>query len=116
MARLVRPVLYSMLEAMDGIAASAHGKTIQDYRTNWMLRHSIQRGIEIVSEAARRIPEALRSKHPSIPWPRVLAIGNILRHEYHNISDTVIWNVVCDELPALRRIVTAMDAELEEEE
>jgi uncharacterized protein with HEPN domain len=38
-----------------------------------------------------------------------------LRHEYHRISDVVIWNVVMEYLPPLRAAVAAMDAALQEE-
>ncbi|WP_426237452.1 DUF86 domain-containing protein [Pararhizobium sp. DWP1-1-3] len=40
---------------------------------------------------------------PEVPWPQVRTIGNVLRHEYHGLSDRIIWGVVTDELPALKR-------------
>jgi hypothetical protein len=49
MERLIRPVLRSILDAIEGIEAASNGKTIEDYSGDWLLRHGIQRGIEIVS-------------------------------------------------------------------
>jgi uncharacterized protein with HEPN domain len=112
--RLVRPALRAVLEAIDGIDAAARGKSLADYHADWLLRHGIQRGIEIVAEAARRIPPELRATEPQIPWPQIMGIGNILRHEYHRISDTVIWNVVREHLPPLRAAVARIEARLEE--
>ena len=43
-----------------------------------------------------------------------MGIGNVLRHEYHRISDTVIWNVVQVYLPPLRAAVSAMEEDLDE--
>jgi len=43
-----------------------------------------------------------------------MGIGNVLRHEYHRISDTVIWNVVQVYLPPLRAAVSAMEQDLDE--
>jgi uncharacterized protein with HEPN domain len=94
MERLVRPALHSILEAIDGIETATLGKTIDDYAASRLLRHGIQRGIEIISGAARRIPDELQNSQPQIPWARIAGIGNVLRHEYHRVSDTVVWNVV----------------------
>ncbi len=94
MERLVRPALRAILEAIDGIESTTREKTPDDYAADWLLRHGVQRGIEIVAEAARRIPPNLQAGQPHIPGSQIMGIGNVLRHEYHRVSDTVIWNVV----------------------
>ena len=70
------------------------GKTLADFSADWLLRHGVQRGIEIISEAARRFPPELQARQPNIPRVQIMGIGNVLRHEYHRVSDTLIWNVV----------------------
>jgi uncharacterized protein with HEPN domain len=115
MERLVRPALRAILEAIDGIDSSTRGKTLDDYSADWLLRHGIQRGIEIVSEAARRIPPELQATQPDIPWAQIIGIGNVLRHEYHRISDVVIWNVVQQYLPPLKVAVSAIEVGLKED-
>ena len=114
MERLVRPALRAVLEAIDGIEAATRNQTLETYSTNWLLRHGVQRGIEIISESARRIPPELQQTQPQIPWAQIAGIGNVLRHEYHRVSDTVIWNVVQQYLPALRTAISAIDAGLKE--
>ena len=94
---------------------ATRGKTLDEYSADWLLRHGVQRGIEIVSEAARRIPPNLQATQPHIPWPQIMGIGNVLRHEYHRISDTVIWNVVQEYLAPLKAAVSAIDADLKED-
>ena len=44
-----------------------------------------------------------------------MGIGNVLRHEYHRVSDPLIWNVVQVNLPALKAAVLAIEAELRDE-
>jgi len=114
MPRLLRPALRAILEAIDGIETSARGKTLEDLGADWLLRHGIQRGVEIVSEAARRIPPELQATRPEIPWEQVMGVGNVLRHEYHRVSDTVIWNVVQVYLPPLRAAILAIEQNLDE--
>lgn len=104
----------AILDAIDGIESANAGKSLEDWNSDWLLRNGIQRGIEIISEAARRIPPELQASQPEIPWPQIVGIGNVLRHEYHRLSDPVIWNVVQDHLPALKAAVMALDKELNE--
>lgn len=64
-----------MLEAIVGIQDAAAGMTFRDYDAQWILRHAIQRGIEIISEASRSLPREALDFRPEIPWARVRALG-----------------------------------------
>jgi uncharacterized protein with HEPN domain len=114
MARKIRPVLQEILTAIDGIEKALAGKNFADFEREWLLRHGVQRGIEIISEASRHLPTALLARHPEIPWDQVKGIGSILRHEYHRISDKVIWIVAVERLKALKAAIEAMQASLNE--
>jgi uncharacterized protein with HEPN domain len=80
-----------------------------DYLREAMLR----RGIEIISEASRHIPAALKARHPDIPWREIAGIGNVLRHGYEAIDDREIWRVVSRDLPPLKVTIEAMLREVE---
>ena len=114
MARKIAPVLDEMLRAIAGIEASIAHKDFADFEKDWLLKHGVQRGIEIISEASRHLPARLKEEFPSIRWNAIAGIGNVLRHEYHAISDKVIWGVVTDELPRLKQALNAMAAGLRE--
>lgn len=101
-------VLTEMSEAIEGIGGAIEGRTLEEFRGDWLLRHGVQRGIEIISEASRHLPDDLLEIAPEVPWRRVRDIGNILRHEYHRISDPIVWNVAVGELPRLRLAVERM--------
>lgn len=105
-----RHALEDMRVAIEGIEQATAGKDFDVYTGDWLLRHGVQRGIEIISEASRALPEEIQALQPGIPWPTVRAIGNVLRHEYHGLSDRVIWGVVEDELPKLKAAVAALIA------
>jgi diaminohydroxyphosphoribosylaminopyrimidine deaminase/5-amino-6-(5-phosphoribosylamino)uracil reductase len=108
MTRELLPAIGDILEAIEGIERAIAGKTFADFEADWLLRRGVERAIEIISEASRRIPRELRSKRPEIPWRDVETIGNILRHEYHTISNPIIWDVVQNDLPALKAAVEAI--------
>lgn len=56
----------------------------------------------------------MRATRPKVPWAQIMDIGNVLRHEYHRISDTVVWNVVENYLAPLKVAILMLDAALDE--
>jgi len=60
-----------------------------------------------VSEASRRLPSELKDRHPEIDWVAVAAAGNIYRHEYEGVDETLIWHTVRHDLRALRGVAAA---------
>ena len=93
-----------MIDAIELIGEEIAGVTIagfaKDKRKNWL----VERGLEIISEASRRLPETRKARHPHIPWQKVAGIGNILRHEYEHVAYDVVWRVAKDELPVLEQV------------
>ncbi len=82
--------LWDMLDAARAIAEFVEGKTYHDYETNRMLRSAAERNVEIIGEAARRVSEETRAKHPEIPWRSIIGQRNILAHEYDEILHAAI--------------------------
>ncbi len=87
----------------DEIAGVTLGVFAQDKRRRWL----VERGLEIISEASRRLPAELKARHPVIPWSKVAGIGNVLRHEYEHVAYDVLWRVVQDDLTVLNRVCQA---------
>ncbi|MGH6902995.1 MAG: HepT-like ribonuclease domain-containing protein [Geminicoccaceae bacterium] len=110
-AKTVRLYLEHIHEAIGLIEQYVRGRQRQDLDREPMLRQAIERNIEIVSEASRRLPEAMKARHPDIPWPAIAAIGNVLRHEYYTVELDVIWRIATKDLRAL---ATAVDTRLAE--
>lgn len=101
-------VLAEIEAAIDGIEQAVDGRTIDDFSADWLLKHGVERGLEIISEASRHIPEELLAVAPEIPWKQMRGIGNVFRHEYHKVANPIIWAVVKDNLPPLRLAVRRM--------
>ena len=114
MARKIGHLLHDILEAIEHIEHATYGKTLPEFEASWEARWLVQRGIEIISEASRGIPDATKILRPEIPWKKVAGIGNVLRHDYSGIADHIIWGVVHDELPKLKIAIEAISATVKE--
>lgn len=110
MARSPAPVLSDILAAIAGIEHAIAGKSYEQFKADWLVRHAVQRAIEIISEACRHLPDHLLAPYAEVPWAKIRASGNVLRHEYFRVADDVIWSVIVDELPALKAAIEAIYA------
>jgi len=68
---------------------------------NRVLQLALTRLVEIVGEAANRVSEATREKHPEIPWRQVVGMRNRLVHGYDVIDFDLLWDTVTSDLPPL---------------
>ena len=112
-AKSLLPRLDHMIEAIERIRAVTDEIDLATFEGDWRPRMIVERGLEIVSEASRHLPDDLKSRHPGIPWPRIAAIGNRLRHEYDDVLPDILWKVAREDLLALEQ---ACKAELEREQ
>ena len=100
--------LGDIAEAIAGIRAALADVTFDIFQQSWALQRAVERGLEIISEASRRLPDADKAAHPSVPWNDIAGIGNILRHEYHRAEPLIIWNITVEHLPALASAVEVL--------
>jgi len=77
-----------------------------DFIDDRMRCSAVERELLIISEAAIRLGDDAEKLCPGQPWHDIRGIGNKLRHEYDGINLELIWNLVQDDLPALRTSVT----------
>jgi len=76
---------------------------------------ALTRLIEIIGEAARRVPDSLRDQQGEIAWRRIVGTRDPLIHGYDRVDLDILWTIVHEQLP---RLVTELDAvlrQLEEE-
>jgi uncharacterized protein with HEPN domain len=103
-----RLYLAQMLDNIERIRLWTSGHTLETCRANLMLRDAVERCLERVSEASRRLPQEVKATQPHIPWRKVADIGNVLRHEYDDVADAEVSRIVVDDLSAMRSAVQSM--------
>ena len=95
--------LFDMLRAAEALQRHVAGKSRDDYEREEMLRHAVERTIEITGEAARRLTAEFRDQHPHVPWRAIMATRHILAHEYDEVDNDIVWRIATDHIPELIR-------------
>ena len=95
--------MWDMLDAATTVADFVSGVRAADYLRDRKLQLAVERAIEIIGEAARRVSDTVKSAHPEIPWQQMVAQRNVLAHEYGEIKQERIWLVATTQIPELVR-------------
>ena len=62
---------------------------------------AVVRNLEIIGEAAKRLPGDVRNLAPEIEWRKISAFRDFVAHAYFGIDADILWNVVSDKIPQL---------------
>ena len=93
--------LWDMLDAAKTVVTILSGKTKDDWDNDIVLRMAVERGIEIIGEAARRVSKTFTNQHPEIPWSTIISQRNILIHEYGRIDHDQLYRTAIQDVPKL---------------
>lgn len=85
--------LRDIVDAVNQIDILLAGKTLGDVQADRVVKAAFERFLEILSEASRHVPEALKQTAPQIPWQSISAIGNHLRHAYDRLDAKILWDI-----------------------
>lgn len=94
-----------ILENIAAIESFTSGMDLARFSADRKTIYAVTRALEIISEASRHLPPELKARHSTVDWPAISAAGNIYRHEYKVVDDSILWYTVTVELPALRRAI-----------
>src|SRR5271156_520377 len=90
-----------MLDHAKEAVCMAQDRVRSDLDSDRKLNLSLVRLLEIVGEAAARVPADERKLSPDIPWPEVIGLRNRLIHGYDSVDFDILWEIVSHDLPVL---------------
>lgn len=94
-------ILRDMLDAAEAVIRYIAGKDRASFDIDRMLRDAVERRIEIIGEAARRISDPFQKSHPEIPWRKIMGTRHVLAHDYDEVNPDIVWRIATVYLPEL---------------
>lgn len=89
-------------EAIEKAADFTKGMDYESFQDDDKTVYAILRALEVIGEAAKKIPDSIRNDYPEIPWREMAGIRDKLIHDYFGVNMEVVWKTVEEDLPSLQ--------------
>ena len=100
--------LYDILECIEKIERYISGITYEDFERDERTIDAVLRNLEVIGEAARNIPLEIRNRYYDIPWRKIVALRNVVIHQYFGVDLENIWKIITEDLPDLEEKVRSI--------
>lgn len=112
MPRDYRVFLEDMLGSLARIQTLTSGMSCDEFTKELTRQEAVIRNLEIIGEASKSVPHAVRSRYPEVDWARIGGLRNVLIHQYFGIDLEIIWDIIQTKLPNLDAQVKRILSEL----
>ncbi|OFW56527.1 MAG: nucleotidyltransferase [Candidatus Solincola sediminis] len=102
-----RERLRDILEAIERIERYT-SKGREEFMQDELIQTWVVHHIQIIGEAARKLSEEARSEHDEVPWPAIIAMRNILVHDYFSVDIDEVWSTIERDIPPLKVEVSSI--------
>ncbi len=110
--RLLQDYLNDILESITDVQEFTRGMTFESFSKDRKTVKAVVRSIEVVGEAANKIPDHILENYPDTPWPEIIGMRNRLIHEYFGIDIEIVWQTIEEDLVPLEKTVRKMISDL----
>jgi len=98
--------LQDIIKAIDEIRDFIRGQNSESFETDRKTINAVVRSLEVIGEAAKKIPFSLKRKNPAIPWKKMAGMRDKLIHEYFGIDVGMVWKVAKEDIPKLKPMIS----------
>jgi uncharacterized protein with HEPN domain len=100
----VSPLEYlrHILDETTYLTAQSTGLTKRQFTENATLKRAFVRSIEVIGEAAKKVPAEITQCYPDVEWRAIAGIRDKLIHDYFGVDYDIVWDVVINKIPAMR--------------
>jgi uncharacterized protein with HEPN domain len=91
-----------MLEACERIVSYTLGSNTESLSTDRKTLDAVLRNLQVLGEAAKRVPDPLRALAPTIAWREIAGMRDVVVHDYFGIDLAIVCNAALVLVPSLR--------------
>lgn len=99
------PLLYldHIIESIEALEKYTTNLSKEDFLNSLLIQDAICRRLEIIGEAANKLDDEFKEKHPHVPWYKIVGMRNLLIHEYFHVDLDQVWNTIQKSIPDLKK-------------
>lgn len=113
--REVIDYLRDILDAAESAEQFTAGMDFDAFAADKKTTFAVIRALEIVGEATKRIPDAVRQRYPDVPWRQMAGMRDKLSHDYISVNLRRVFDTVHVDLPPLRAVLGRILPDFEDE-
>lgn len=106
--------LKDILKATRKIERYAKDISFDDFAEDELIQDAVVRNLEIIGEAVKNIPKAIKNMKSEVEWKKIAGLRDILIHAYFGIDTDIVWDVVKNKLPVLKKAILEILSEIKE--
>jgi uncharacterized protein with HEPN domain len=95
--------IQDILDSINDIEVFVIELDFEQFKNDKKTINAVVRSIEVIGEAAKKIPKTLKNKYPDIPWRKIIGMRDKLIHEYFGIDIEILWKTAKEDIPGLKK-------------
>ncbi len=113
--RDIRDYLQDILEAITDIEDFVANMTYEEFLKDRKTVNAVVRSIEIIGEASKKLPDAIKSKYPDLPWKEITGMRDKLINAYFGMDTETIWQTIKHNIPPLKQTIQIIKKDQEKQ-
>ncbi|CAD7767304.1 MAG: hypothetical protein DNFNHJIP_00712 [Candidatus Argoarchaeum ethanivorans] len=108
MKREFKDYVADIVDAIEKIEEFIQNRDFQDFKKDYKTVFAVIRALEIIGEAVKRIPDAIKTEYRQIPWRKIAGMRDKLIHDYSGVDIKVVWRTVKEDIPSIKPLFKEM--------